>query len=113
MKYFALFLLLFSASAIWADCPAPPSCADRCEHRGERILRRCLHSDRDPEVCRRIVRVFLEECHERCRREACRRHCRVVFHRTFEECVDMGGDPADCRVEARRALRRCLDDCRD
>lgn len=96
----------------------PPSdCDQGCGERARSILSSCLEAGEDPAACQQRTNDFLERCLAECQPEeppelpSCPERCQDSANVLASECMDRGGDEANCQAEADAYLARCAQRC--
>jgi hypothetical protein len=97
--------------------PPSPTCEERCERAAGEMQAACIAAGGTEEECAARAAEFLEACSARCEREtppppvSCEERCGAIAVRIFTECVEQGGDEAECRARADRFTETCLERC--
>jgi hypothetical protein len=100
--------------------PAPPSCRAACGLQASQNIDRCVRAGGDSGECRRQQQDALNACVAACPPvppppppppPTCEQACGQAAADAINACLRAGGDPSQCRLDAREATAACLARC--
>lgn len=106
--------------------PVDPNCQDRCNAYATDVYNQCMAENNAPERCKQLYSDTLNSCTLECSDEppsepppatpipepsACVERCESVATDAYNQCVQSGVDPAQCKERYMMQYDSCMESC--